>query len=371
MVSKKIPAFIPTLPTADQLLPYLKRIDASRIYTNHGPLYEEFLDRLSQQFRCSSDSLVCASSGTTAIAGAILAAAGRAREERPNAVIPAFTFTATGLAVEMCGFRPKILDVSAENWSLDPIQLKKLPDLDSVGLVVPVAPFGRPVDPYGWQQFQDETGIPVVIDAAASFESISSNAERYVSDLPTAISFHATKPFSTAEGGCVVCRDHDLIRQITNSLNFGFVETRETEMPGLNGKLSEYHAAMGLAELDSWQEKRSSFEHVSRMYVDACKARGIQKKLVVTPQISLSYILFAADNPAEAKVIESKLNAAGIEYRHWYSAGLHKQKYFQDKAPKPCPVTDWLATTLLGLPVAKDLDIETIDWICEQLIGPQ
>lgn len=367
MVPRKIPAFIPTLPTAEQLLPYLKRIDASRIYTNHGPLYEEFLERLSQKFACTSDSLVCASSGTTAIAGAILASAGRARKERPNAVIPSFTFTATGLAVEMCGFRPKIMDVSTDNWSLNPIQLTQLPDLDSVGLVVPVAPFGRPVDPNVWQQFQDETGIPVVIDAAASFESISTNADQYVSDLPTAISFHATKSFSTAEGGCVVSRDHGLIRQITNSLNFGFVETRETEMPGLNGKLSEYHAAMGLAELDSWQEKRYSFEQVSRKYVDACEARGLKSKLVVTPQISLSYVLFAADNPEEADAIESKLDAAGIEYRHWYSAGLHKQKYFQDKAPNPCPVTDWLAATLLGLPVAKDLDIETIDWICKQL----
>jgi dTDP-4-amino-4,6-dideoxygalactose transaminase len=368
MASNKIPVYKPVLPSADQLLPYLKRIDASRIYTNHGPLHEEFLKQLGRQFACTSGSLVCASSGTAAIAGAILATTGRASANRPYAVIPALTFTATGLAAEMCGFRPWIMDVCGANWSLEPSKLKEMPELNSVGLVIPVAPFGRPVDPRGWEQFQEETGIPVVIDAAACFESISGNPEKYVSDLPTVMSFHATKSFSTAEGGCVVSSNHDLISQITNSLNFGFVGNNETEMPGINGKMSEYNAAIGLAELDSWQKKKSSLEQVSHMYREACEARGIAQKLVATPQICSSYVLFAANNPEEAEAVESNLNAADIGFRHWYGAGLHLQKYFCHTSPRACPVADQLAATLLGLPVAPDLDIESVTLICDQLI---
>jgi len=180
MVTRHIPVFKPSLPTADQLLPYIRRIDASRIYTNFGPLYEELLRRLGNQFSCTSKSLVCASSGTSAIVGAILAKAGRAGKVRPYAVIPAMTFTATGLAAEMCGFRPRIMDVSSANWSLDPYKVIQLPDLDSVGLVIPVAPYGRPVDPYAWERFHQESGIPVVIDAAGCFESISDNSEKYI-----------------------------------------------------------------------------------------------------------------------------------------------------------------------------------------------
>jgi dTDP-4-amino-4,6-dideoxygalactose transaminase len=101
----------------------------------------------------------------------------------------------------MCGFHPRIMDVSVENWNLDPREVIEMPDINLVGLVIAVAPFGRPVDPRRWEQFQEDTGIPVVIDVAACFESISGNAEKYVSTLPTVMSFHATKSFSTAEGG--------------------------------------------------------------------------------------------------------------------------------------------------------------------------
>lgn len=368
MAARHIPVLKPILPSAEQLLPYLRRIDENRIYTNYGPLYEEFLQCLGNELSCTSKSLVCASSGTSAIVGAILATSGRAVTKRPHAVIPAMTFTATALAAEMCGFKPQITDVSCDNWSLNPDTVRQLPDLDSVGLVIPVAPYGRHFDPGVWEQFHHETGIPVVIDAAACFELITGDPEKYISSLPTVISFHATKSFSTAEGGCVISSDHELIENITNSLNFGFIETRDTGVPGINGKMSEYTAAIGLAELDSWQTKKSTLEQVSHLYCEAAKTMGIEHKIIVAPQVCSSYALFAADSPEDAKNVESNLTAAGIGHRYWYGSGLHRQKYFSHVASQKCPVAEQLAATLLGLPVVPELDSETVSLICDQLI---
>jgi len=189
-----------------------------------------------------------------------------------------------------------------------------------------------------------------------------------ISKLPTVLSFHATKSFSTAEGGCVISNDHDLIERVTSNLNFGFINTRETEVPGINGKMGEYNAAIGLAELDSWNEKKALLEQVSDLYHEAAKTRGIQHKLIIAPNVCSSYALFAADNPEEAQVVKSNLEKAGIEFRYWYGNGLHRQKHYYDSAAVSSPVTDHLASTLLGLPVAPDLDSIAVNLICDQLI---
>ena len=93
-------------------------------------------------------------------------------------------------------------------------------------------------------------GIPVVIDGAATFEAAADQPERILGELPVAMSFHATKAFSTGEGGCVASRETTVVGQIGQALNFGFSGSSDSATPSLNGKLSEYLAAVGFAELD-------------------------------------------------------------------------------------------------------------------------
>src|SRR5262249_20683819 len=140
-----VPVLRPGLPSAERLLPYLRRIDLARIYSNHGPLNSELELRLAGMLQLPAGGLVCASSGTTAVTGGILATAGRATPQRPLALLPAFTFVATAAAVEQCGYLAYLADVDAETWMIDPQPLAHHPHLDRIGLVVPVAPFGRPV----------------------------------------------------------------------------------------------------------------------------------------------------------------------------------------------------------------------------------
>lgn len=126
--------------------------------------------------------------------GAILTAAGCAWARCPFALVPAFTFITTAVAAETCGYAPFLADIDPESWVLDPVRLAVL-DLSRVGLVIPVAPFCRRVAQAPWLAFQRETGISVVIDAAASFETLLWRHDDSLGIVPIALSFHATKSF--------------------------------------------------------------------------------------------------------------------------------------------------------------------------------
>jgi len=345
----------PLLPTANRLLPYLSRIDETRTYSNWGPLVEELQERLCRELGQPPGSIVCASSGTTALVGGILATAGRASSDRPFAVVPALTFVGTALAVEQCGFTPVVVDVDATTWMLEPIRLEEEFDLDAVGLIVPVAPFGRPVPQSGWQTFRRRTNIPVVIDGGASFDLTASSPQPVLGDIPVTMSFHATKAFSSGEGGCVVCGSPDAAIDALRALNFGFYDSRDAMSASTNGKMSEYHAAVGLAELDGWAAKRTKLEDVVALYVDAFARVGLSDRLVCAPAVGLSYVLFLAGDIAESESLQRSLRANDIDFRLWYGRGIHGHTHFVDAAHERLDTTDDLAARLIGLPVAADL----------------
>lgn len=343
----------PRLPVLSRLEPYIRRIDESRIYSNWGPLVTELERRLDEPLGAR---VVSASSGTSALVGACLAVAGRASAERPIAVLPAFTFVATAVAVAECGYEVYLADVDAATWALDPARLVRDVDLSRVGLVVPVAPYGRPVPQDAWRAFQDETGMPVVVDAAASFELLLGDPSSYVGEIPVTLSLHATKTFSSGEGGCVLCASDELAERVMQALNFGFRDSRDSASASINGKLSEYHAAVGLAELDGWSDKQEAVRRVSESYARAFDDAGVRSQLVVWPDVASCYTLLACADGEDATSVAAALAAASIDYRFWYAGGVQKNTHFADVTHEPLPVTEQLAARLVGLPAAIDLD---------------
>jgi dTDP-4-amino-4,6-dideoxygalactose transaminase len=347
------------LPRAADLLPYLARIDESRRYTNHGSLMRELESRLAHILGLGPGNVVAASSGTAALVGAILAHAGRARAERPLAVVPSFTFVATALAAEECGYIPFIADVDGKTWILDGKRLLDEVPLDRVGVVIPAAPFGKIVPLDEWQAFSERTGIPVVIDGAACFDLLVADS-RNIGQIPIALSLHATKSFSTCEGGAVIAPDADLAKRITTALNFGFCGERECIAPSINGKMSEYHAAVGLAELDGWKTKTKALWKVAERYMGAVAAPEVARCIVAAPQISCSYVLFRASSTETAKAKEV-LELDNVDTRWWYGRGIQHHPYFATALCGELHVAEELAPTLLGLPIACDLSNGEID----------
>jgi dTDP-4-amino-4,6-dideoxygalactose transaminase len=364
---RDIPVLRPQLPSAERLLPYLRRIDSARIYSNWGPLSVELEMRLAERLGVPAGGFSSASSGTAALVGTILSSAGRATPERPLALVPAFTFVGTAAAVELCGYEPYLFDVDANSWTLDPARVAGYPNLHQVGLVVPVAPFGRPVRQAGWIAFRDTAGIPVVIDGGASFDRLVDAADEHIGEIPVALSFHATKCFAMGEGGGVASQDTALVRRAGQALNFGFHMTRDSRLPSTNGKLSEYHAAVGLAELDGWEKKHEAVREVAASYRRRLAEVGLADRLVVTPEVSASYALFSCSDAAEAERIVAALASSGIDTRRWYGGGLHHHTHLSTVPREDLSSTDRFAPTLIGLPLAPDLDEESVAYVVEAL----
>lgn len=350
-----VPVLRPSLATSDRLLPYLRRIDAARIYTNWGPLTRELEKRLQAHFGISAAAVVSASSGTAALIGGILATAGRATRRRPLAIIPAFTFVATAVAVEQCGFEPHVVDVDRETWQIDPERALSRSLVSRTGVVVPVAPFGRPVSQAAWRRFRDRTAIPVVIDAAAGFETLTSAPESLVGEIPVAVSFHATKSFATGEGGCVITTSRRVARLVAQALNFGFYGSRDSRTASTNGKMSEYHAAVGLAELDGWLQKQQRLRRVADHYRRRFERIGRDADFFAAPDVAGCYALFRCADRREANRVRRQLAAANIDYRLWYGEGLLAQPHFAAARHDAVGVTEDLSRRIVGLPMAVDL----------------
>ncbi len=361
-----MPVLRPRLPSAERLLPYLTRIDDTRIYSNYGPLVLEFEHRMSEHLGLPPGCFVSASCGTMALVGAILASAGRASEKRPFALLPAFTFMATGAAVEQCGYRPYLADVDPRDWMLNPQTLLDHPTLDRIGLIVPVAPFGRPVPLRQWSEFRDRTGVPIVIDGAASFEGLADSGDRCLGDIPVAVSFHATKSFGTGEGGAIASNDIQLSERLRAVMNFGFYGGRNSSCASTNGKMSEYHAAIGLAELDGWAAKRAALRAIADHYRHILHESGLENRFFGAPDIAGCYALFQCTEAEQIHIFYS-LQRHGIDFRLWYGSGLHHHTYFAEVARDPLAITESLARCLLGLPVAPDLTERTIERVAMAL----
>jgi dTDP-4-amino-4,6-dideoxygalactose transaminase len=251
----RVPLLVPELPTLAALTPYLARIDrnrGTRISDRWSGSSKRASPRPSHQQSQPGPHVVTVSNATAGIELALRAL--RLPAGAP-VLVPALTFVATATAVLSAGLTPIVADVDAESWLLTPDIAKAALRRERVRAVVPVATFGCPQDAAAWAALNDRTGIPIVIDAAAAYGN-------QLDPGPTCavFSLHATNRWR-GEGGFIVSRSGRFAEAIRQMTNFGINLTDPkiapigtTTMIGTNAKLSEYHAAVGLASLDQWPD---------------------------------------------------------------------------------------------------------------------
>lgn len=304
----------PELPTAGELMPYLQRIDAARWYTNFGPLVEEFEQRLLRQFFPGSDvHLTTVANGTAALELAV-----QALNLAPGTrvLLPTYTFPATLAAVLRSGLVPFFSDVDARSWTITPQIARQHVAAGDIGMVLPVATFGNPLDADDWRDFMRETGIPVVIDAAAALGS------QEIAPGPVfCFSMHATKPFACGEGGLVVSVDPVVVDRVRRLSNFG-IRDFQVDVLGTNAKMSEYHAAVGLAQLARWPAMKARRVELFRRYCDGLAGKvGFQQ----TRGAFVASVLPVMVRNAETRErCEQLLAGQGIQTRRWYALPLHR-----------------------------------------------
>jgi dTDP-4-amino-4,6-dideoxygalactose transaminase len=357
-----IPVLRPKLASAGHLAPYLAAIDAARLYSNFGPQTQAFEQRLASRLELEGGTVVTVANATLGLA---LALAAQGVAQGSLCVMPAWTFVASAHAAVLAGLVPYFVDVDALTWALDPLaiehELRKAPT--PVGAVMVVAPFGRPIDHAAWDEFKRRTGVPVVIDAAAAFDSLQ------VGETPAVVSLHATKIIGVGEGGFVASRDVTLIRNIRERCNFGFGKDRRAVTAGMNAKLSEYQAAIGLASLDMWDESRAAWMAVARAYREAlAKSNSVNLQPGFGDTWVSSTCIVSVEESVHAKALQ-ELAAAGIETRLWWGTGAHCQPATAVFPRTSLPVTEHLAKSTFGLPIFPDLEKDQVRHIAAMLVA--
>lgn len=346
---------VPDMPTADDLLPWLRMIDETRVYSNNGPLVAKLEDQLSN---ITGAPTVAVSTGTAAIELAL-----RALRLPPGSrvIVPAVTFAATGLAVLNAGLEPVLCDVDPTSWQLTTTTAWEAMRRFDARAVVPVATFGMPVPLFAWEQFANRTGVPVVIDAAGALLS------DVASDHPgvvTCYSLHATKFIGCGEGGAVASSDPGLREDVRALSAFGGGGI--VPAVGTNAKMSEYHAAVALAALEpaAVQRKRERMLPVATAYTHLLHgAHGVTMQRM--PSLLSSILVVRLPQRCYAPAVIGHLWSMGIEAKQWYRPFLPEHP-----ATRHCqwfgalPVTGQLACSLIGLPYHAGLSPDDIAHVC-------
>jgi len=357
-----IRCLVPDLPLAAELLPWLERIDANRWYTNGGPLVREFEQRLGAFMEGGSDACcVTLSSGMSALELGLLAlgiGAGR------RVLLPALTFPATALAVLRCGAEPVLCDVSAQNWTMTPAIAREALARERIDAVMPVASFGSPLPADAWDEFARDTGAPVLADAAAAL-----GVQKLGRRVHWAFSLHATKPLGVGEGGLFVSADVGLAEKVRRLANFSFEHALVYSSHGTNAKMSEYAAAVGLVQLERWprllQRRREVYDEYRRRLAALPLVR---LQPLDTPPATLCVQL-----PADAATVAAALAQAQVETRRWYLPPLYQHPALRNlrclgpQGSDRLPVTEQLATSLLGLPLHSRLTSDDVSTVVDAL----
>jgi dTDP-4-amino-4,6-dideoxygalactose transaminase len=358
-----IPIARPLLPSMADIVPYLVEIDANRWYSNRGPLSLRLAARLDDYFGVPHDATRLVQNATLGIGLALMAS----RVQRgTRCLMPAWTFVATPAAALMAGLEPHFIDVDPETWMPSPDAVAARDDLDEVGAIVIVAPFGRPFDMAPWEALSDRTGLPVIVDAAAGFDALRADGPLRPGKCPIIVSLHATKALGIGEGGAVIGTDPGFLHRFTALTSFGFWGDRVAHVPGINAKISEYSAAVGLAALDVWPATRGRWARATRLYLDALAG---MPRVAPMPGIwhdwvgSTFSVVLDGDADAAARILADD----DIATVRWWSRGCHKEPAYAGCRRDPLPVTDELAARVIGVPFRQDITPEEVARVAEGL----
>jgi len=356
----RIAVLRPKLPSQTELLPLLEEIDQRRWYSNSGPLVTRLEEQLSRHLGFSGRGVITTANATLGLTAALLA---RRVPVGSICLVPSWTFAATPHAARAAGLIPWFHDVDRRTWALNPDQvvetLKRMPR--PVSSLIVVSPFGAPIDVKAWEHFEDRTGISVIIDAAAAFDTTR------LSRLPSVVSLHATKILGAGEGGFIASTDSQFLERARACCNFGFQGSRTAMLAALNAKMSEYHAAVALASLASWRETRLRHVRIMEWY-----RRAIARldRVSLQPRYGRGWVSGTTSvllPPGARESVSRYLQQSGIETRLWWGTGCHSQPAFMDCPRGALHVTEELGARVLGVPHFPDMHKPDVDAVVDSL----
>jgi len=312
-------------------------MDAIQMYSNNGPLVKTLESRYAELLNVDATQVVTVANATLGLEGAIRQA------HAETWVVPAYSFPATAHAVRNASRSLTFVDVSPSDWALD---ISPITNNNDLGLV-PVCPFGAPVDLTKWLGYEH-----VVIDAAASLGELP-DLHALPSTWAVVFSLHATKVLPAGEGGLAIFGNSEAAARFRAWTNFGFRGSRSSQIQATNAKMSEIHAAYALASLDEWPTARQEWITARELANAALPEMSLSTPASRDDSVNPYWLARFPDRVTTERAITS-LKEAAIESRIWWDF-LPSMQAFQGVAKERCPVAAELAGCVIGLPFWRGL----------------
>lgn len=249
----------PTLPPLEEFVPYLQDIWKTKILTNGGPYHQKLEKALRDYLGVEYLSLV--SNGTLGLVTAL-----QALRITGQVITTPYSFVATAHSLLWNGVEPVFVDVDPNTLNMDPSKIEAAITPHTTA-IMPVHCYGQPCNVSEIQKIADNYNLKVIYDAAHSFGVKDDGGSILRHGDLSVVSFHATKVFNTFEGGAIICPDAKTKQRIDHLKNFGFVDETTVVAPGINGKMSELNAAMGLLQIKHVDNAIAKRRLVAERYV--------------------------------------------------------------------------------------------------------
>lgn len=365
--SDKIFVTSPSLPPLTEFNKYLKDIWQNKKLTNNGKYHQEFEQKLCDYLGVKYCSLT-----TNGTLGLILSL--QALRITGEVITTPFSFIATTHALHWNGITPVFCDISPETLNINPENIEALITPQTTA-ILPVHVYGNPADVDKIQKIADTYGLKVIYDAAHAF-GVKVNGDSILNfgDL-SVLSFHATKVFNTFEGGAIITNNEKMKHRIDFLKNFGFADEVTIVGPGINGKMNEFQAALGLLQLKSVDENINKCKTLAEYY---------RQKLAHIPGIKIlddftntqhnySYFPILIDKAGYGKdrdAVYELLKQNNIYARRYFYPLISQTPTYRglpSAAGSNLPVAEIVANRILCLPIYPDLSFSDIDRVTNLL----
>lgn len=354
----------PYLPPLEELLPYIEKIWENRILTNCGPLHVELENALSDYLGLNHLSLFC--NGTVSLVTAL-----QALGVSGEVITTPFSFVATSHALLWNKLSPVFVDIEKDQLNLDPAKIENA-ITEKTTAILAVHCYGNPCKVEEIQEIADKYKLKVIYDAAHAFGvKINSKSLLSFGDL-SSVSFHATKVFNTFEGGALVCSDAVTKDYVDKLKNFGHEGEEIVLAPGINGKMSELNAAVGIVQLRHINhaiQLRKKIDSIYRAELDSVNGiECVEKKSYVTHNYSYFPILVKPDFRLSRDELYLELKSIGINTRKYFYpliSSYPMYKCYSSSNKNNLPVATEIADQILCLPIYPDLALETVKLITD------
>ncbi|MCC5941637.1 MAG: DegT/DnrJ/EryC1/StrS family aminotransferase [Balneolaceae bacterium] len=340
-----IPVTKPFMPPAEEYQKYLEEIWDRGILTNNGPLVKRLEAELKEFLKV--ENLLYVSNGTIALQIAI-----KALGLKGEIITTPFSYVATTSSIVWEGCKPVFVDIDPETFNMDP-NLIESAITENTTAILATHVFGNPCDINTLQTIADKYGLKVIYDAAHCFGTTYKGETVFNFGDVSTVSFHATKLFHTIEGGAVFTKDQQLYRRMRYMRNFGHDGPGKFNGVGVNGKNSEFHAAMGLCNLPYMGQIMEKRKEQCALYDELLLSAPVQT-ITIQKNAEWNYAYYPVlfDCEETAQHVKYVLEEQNIHPRRYFYPSLETLEYVDSKVLKN---SQRISSSILCLPLFHNL----------------